>query len=130
MLFCRGPRRRLIWHGAGGPSAATKGWASVPLTRHPSTADREDLAHKAIGMLAAQVGRELGVFARRDKTSKWHFALQSLLKARVGLNVWGKVSRVVDEGLCDGVYLNVVRSNFNADRLHVRELGASGGAVG
>ena len=28
VLFCGGSRRRLIWSEAGGPSAATKGWAA------------------------------------------------------------------------------------------------------
>src|SRR6266852_172071 len=68
VLFCGGQRRRLIWCGAGGPFAATKGSASSLVAQSPELTERlqqfhcrlvlEAITFKVATIQALEVGRQ------------------------------------------------------------------------
>ena len=100
------------------------------LADSPPPTDREYLANEAIGSVTAKVSRKFGVLPCGDKAAQWYLAFHPFLKARVSLNLFRKVGRVIYEVLRDGVDLDVVPGKLNADRLNVCELRTSRRAVG
>ena len=102
----------------------------LALPWHPATAHWKDLADKTTGWLAAEIGCKLGIFLRSDEATQRNLSFQAFLKARIGLHLSGEVSRVVDEVLCDCIYLDIVDCDFHANGLNVRELRTTSGAVG
>jgi hypothetical protein len=100
------------------------------LADSPTPTYRENLAHEAIGSVTAKVSRKFSVFPCGDKTAQWYLAFQSFLKARISLNLFREVGRVIYEVLRDRVKLDVMLGKLNADRLNVCELRTSCRAVG
>ena len=93
---------------AGGGPLERKVRRRSQLTCGPPATDGKDLTDEAVGSTAAEVSREQRILARGYKPSQRDFPGKTLLKARVGLNLGGKVCRVVDEVLRDGIDLHVV----------------------
>lgn len=124
------PNVRVQARAAFGASPVARGWTPRSLARYPTAAHWKDLADVATGWITAQVSGELCVFSCPDKPSQWYFAFHAFLESRVCLDLRGKIRRVVDEILRNGIDLNVVGRDFDADGLHVGKLSASSRTVG
>ena len=66
---------------------------------------------------------------RAAQPAQRHLALESFLELRQGLHFRGKIRRVLDEILRDGIDLHIVRRHFDADGLDVGQLRSASRAV-
>jgi len=82
---------------------------AAALADGPTSTDRENLADETIGSVTAKVSRKFGVLPCGDKAAQWHLAFQPFLKARISLNLFREVGRVIYKVLRDGVDLDVVQ---------------------
>ena len=96
--------------------AGMTGRGDFALAHHPAAANRKHLPYEATRWFAYEAPQR-------------NLALQALLKLGIALNVWRKVSRVIDEVLCDCIHLNIMGCNLHADGLHVSKLSAPCGTI-
>ena len=85
------------------------------LTRHPAAANRKDLTYKTIGVFTTEIGGELRIFFGAHQAPQRHFAFQALLEAGIGLNIGREIGGIVHEILGDGIDLDVVGRDFDAE---------------
>jgi len=98
--------------------------ARLPLTStpNPATTDRENLTHKAIGVVAGEIRAKHRIFARADEPTQRHLALKPFLKRRIGLHFGRKIRGVIDKVLSNCVDLNLLARQFGADCTASRRL--------